>query len=252
MSINTLLVRILKRQSAPAPAAAVEEVLAPLAEPFRGALLSMYREEPMLGVDGERHPIDKQTRINPAQGMWFYELCCSMKPRATLEVGFAYGFSTLFFLAAIAVNKAGHHTAVDPFERSDWHGIGLANVRVTGSESSFRHIEDRSDRAATDLARQNSSFDIIYIDGNHRFDDTLVEFYLYAALCRIDGLIIFDDMWMSSIQTVVSFVRSNLPDFAEVATPLPNVRAFRRVGQDVRRWDHFKTFSVAGNGPLGR
>ncbi len=229
MRIKTFLARVLNRRPMPARPSAppVEEVLAPLAEPFRSALLSMYQATSMAGTDGQQHPIHAQVRISPSQGMWFYEQCCSLKPLATLEIGLAYGFSAVFFLAAIAKNKAGHHTAIDPFLWTHWHGIGLANARAVDAESSFRLIEERSDRAATDLARQNSSFDIIFIDGNHRLDDALVDFYLYAPLCRLQGLIILDDMWMKSIRTVASFNRSNRTDFEEVPTHHPNVSAFR-------------------------
>jgi predicted O-methyltransferase YrrM len=243
MRIRNLLGRMLKGPPTPAPSD--EVVLAPLPEPFRATLLAMYREESRLGSDGQRHAVNPLTRILPSQGMWFYDLCCSLKSRATLEIGFAYGFSALFFLAGAAKNGAGRHTAIDPFEVSHWHGIGLANIGAADAESSFRLISDRSDHAATDLARQNSSFDIIFIDGNHRFDDALVDFYLYAPLCKVEGLIIFDDMWMNSIQTVVSFVRANRPDFVEVATHQPNVSAFRRVGEDLRLWDYFQPFRVA-------
>ncbi len=223
-----------------------------MAEPFRGALLSMYRAKSMVGSDGAHYPIDSVTRTLPSQGMWFYDQCRSLRPVATLEVGFAYGFSALFFLAAIAANKSGNHTAVDPFQRSDWHGIGLANVRAVNGGALFRFIEERSDRAATDLVREKASFDIVFIDGNHRLDDALVDFYLYAPLCKAGGHIVFDDMWMSSIQTVASFVRSNRPDFAEMPTQHPNISVFRRIGDDSRRWDHFQPFMVAGNGQARR
>src|SRR5277367_1210162 len=229
MKANSLFNRILKRQAAPAPplAPSVEEVLVPLPEPFRGALLSMYRAKSMAGTDGQQYPVDSLTGIPPSEGMWFYNHCCSLNPQSTLEIGFAYGFSAIFFLAAIAANKVGHHTAIDPFQRTQWHGIGLANVRAVDGESSFRLIEERSDRAATDQTRQNSRFDVIFIDGNHRFDDALVDFYLYAPLCRLQGFIILDDMWMNSIQTVASFIRSNRPDFVEVATHHPRLCAFK-------------------------
>jgi predicted O-methyltransferase YrrM len=184
--------------------------------------------------------------------MWFYNQCCSLKPAATLEIGCAYGFSTVFFLAAIAKNGAGSHTAIDPFQRTDWHGIGVANVRAVGGESSFRLMEERSDRAATDLARKNASFEMIFIDGNHRFDDALVDFYLYAPLCKAEGLVILDDMWMNSLQTAASFIRSNRTDFVEVPTALPRICVFRRIGDDLRKWDHFQPFTVAGNGQASR
>jgi predicted O-methyltransferase YrrM len=212
----------------------------------------MYSAESMAGTDGQQYPVDLRTGIPPSQGMLLYGLCCSLKASATLEIGFAYGFSAVFFLAAIAGNKGGHHTAIDPFQRNDWHGIGLVNVGAVDGGSSFRFIEERSDRAVTDLARQNSSFDLIFIDGNHRFDDALVDFYLYAPLCRIEGLIILDDMWMNSIQTVASFIRSNRPDFAEVATDHPRVCAFKRISEDRREWEHFRPFKVADNGQANR
>jgi predicted O-methyltransferase YrrM len=224
----------------------IEELLATLDPHFRSALLSMYRGEPQLGTDGQPHPIDNISKISSAQGMWIYDLCLSVKPKSTLEIGMAYGYSTLYFLAAIARNLTGQHTAVDPFQQSYWHGIGLAHANAAGLESRFRFIEDRSDRVAADLARENSSFDLIFIDGNHRFDDVLVDFYLYAPLCAIGGRIVFDDMWMSSIQAVVAFVRANRTDFVELPAAVPNVCVFQRVGNDLRRWDHFHKFSCPG------
>src|ERR1700732_3280632 len=70
-----------------------------LDEPFRAALLSMYRGGRPLGGDGTLYTIDRDTRIDPANGMWLYDACTRLAPRASLEVGMAYGFSTLFFLA---------------------------------------------------------------------------------------------------------------------------------------------------------
>jgi predicted O-methyltransferase YrrM len=253
MRIKSLFNRILKRQAAPAPPPdpSVEEVLVPLADPFRSALLSMYRAKSMAGADGQQYAVDSITGIPPSQGMWFYDTCCSSRASATLEIGFADGFSAVFFLAAITANKSGQHIALDPFQRTDWHGIGLANVRAVGAESSFRLIDERSDRAATDLARQDSSFDVIFIDGDHHLDDALVDF-LYAPLCKIEGLVILDDMGMKSIQTVVFFIHPNRPDFEVVATALPRTCVFRRIGDDLRQWDHFQPFTVARNGQASR
>jgi len=239
----------MRRQPAKAAPKTIEDILAVLDPRFRSPLLSMYRGEPQLGTDGQRHPIDKHTGISPSQGVWLYDLCVSVTPKATIEIGMAYGYSTLYFLAAIAKCQIGHHTAIDPFERSRWHGIGLAHAQAVappkGSDSAFRLIEDRSDRVATDLARSNCTFEIIFIDGKHRFDDVLVDFSLYAPLCPIGGHIVFDDMWMSSIRTAVSFVRTNRPDFVEVRTAKPNFCVFQRVGDDSRKWTDFRKFAVS-------
>lgn len=240
--------RLLRRlRSKPSPTPDTEELLRAIDEPFRAALLSLYHGEKQMGVDGQTHAIDTVTKISLSQGVWIWDLCRSMKPIRTLEIGMAYGFSTLFFLAAIAKNKLGHHTAVDPFQRSTWHGIGIAKVCAVGMESEFRFIEDYSARAATDLVRENCSFEVIFVDGNHRFDDVLTDFYLYAPLCKIGGYIIFDDLWLKSIQTVVEFVRANRNDFAEVPTTESNISVFKRIGNDTRNWAHFQGFLTPGH-----
>jgi predicted O-methyltransferase YrrM len=218
------------------------KILSGIDDPFRSALLSMYRNEPQTGFDGQTYSIDGNVKISPSQGKWLFDLCVSLKPARTIEIGLAYGFSTLFFLAAIANNRIGHHTAVDPFQNNYWHGIGAERVRFTGMDSKFTLMEDYSTRAATDLARKNITFDLIFIDGNHRFDDVLTDFYLYAPLCKIGGGIIFDDLWMPSIKTVVGFIRSNRTDFIEIATPQPNITVFGKVSEDARPWDNFHDF----------
>ena len=223
-----------------------EEILAPLDEPFRSRLLSMVRGEPQQGADGQSHAMTDPAKISPSQGMWIYNLCRSAKPAATLEIGLAYGYSTIFFLAAGAKIGGLRHTAIDPFQLSYWHGIGLAHGRALAPEQ-FRFIEERSDRAAIDLARSDAKFDVIFIDGNHRFDDVLTDFYLYAPLCSIGGHIILDDIWMNSIRTVSEYLRANRRDFAEVHPGQDNIQIFQKLAEDTRDWRHFRNFKSAAD-----
>lgn len=215
-----------------------EEILSPLPLPFRSALLSMYNGEPQLGSDGGRHSLDVRTLIRAEQGMWLYKLCREAKPKTTLEIGLAYGYSTLFFLAAVRENGFGRHSAVDPFQ-CDWHGIGLCQPRTLGMSDTFRFIEEKSSAALVHLADRGETFAVIFIDGGHRFDDVLVDFTLSAELCPIGGCIILDDMWMPSIRRAVAFIRSNRKDFEEIKTPVWNFVAFRRIGEDTREWNHY-------------
>ena len=226
----------------------LEKALSGLQEPFVSRLISLYSSEPQRGSDGELHSIDTITRIPPEQGMLLHQLCRSIQPRATLEIGMAYGFSSLFILAALAQNQKGRHTAIDPVQRSYWHGIGLTlaieSSPLLADSNGFRLIEDRSDRAATDLVREGESFDLIFIDGNHRYDDVLVDFYLYAQLVSNGGFIVLDDMWMRSVRTAADFIRTNRHDFKEVPSPARKACLFQKVGDDSRQWNHFRRFRV--------
>jgi predicted O-methyltransferase YrrM len=220
-------------------------LLASLDEPFRSALLSMYRGESQIGAHGETFQINPITGVDAANGMCLYEEYRRLAPRASLEIGMAYGCSTLFFLAAIAKQGVGAHTAIDPFQRSHWHGIGLEKVRQIGPVP-FHILEDTDVHAATDLQRSGARFDFIFIDGNHRFDDALVDFTLFAPLLNNGGRAVFDDIWMPSVRTAVAFVQTNRPDFKHIPTPFGSRFAtFQRIADDTRDWDHFLPFRVA-------
>src|SRR5713101_2937997 len=184
-----------------------EKTLAVLPERFAKALLSMYNSEPQIGSDGKTYNLDGATRISPTVGMWIYNLCRETKPESTFEIGLAYGFSTLYFLAAIHANGRGSHLAVDPFQENYWHGIGIERARFVGMTEAFQFANETSVMALTRCAREGIKFEIIFIDGNHRFDDVLIDFALAAPICTQGGYIILDDTWMPSIKRAVAFLR---------------------------------------------
>jgi predicted O-methyltransferase YrrM len=192
------------------------------------------------------HPIDQSTRISPEQGAWMYEAALALKPRSILEVGMAYGYSSLFFLASLERSGTGGKlTSIDPFQHHQWKGVGVTHALSMPTAGSFRLVEERSDRGVMDLLREGERFDMIFIDGNHRFDDVLVDFYLCDQICAIGGHIILDDMWMSSIKSVASFIRTNRDDYAEVSTGVGNTAMFKKLKVDDRPWTNFTAFTVA-------
>lgn len=215
--------------------------LSELDKRFADVLRSMYLGEPQMGTDGVSHELDQSIRIAMAEGLWLYHLCLQTKAERTLEVGVGYGFSTLYFLAAAAKTLA-RHTSIDRSESSGSHGIGIANVKKVGMEGAFRFLEEASATAIAQLAKEGVQFDVIFLDGNHRFDYNMVDFALSTLVCKQNGIIVFDDMWMPSVRKAVSFVRSNRKDFTEIPTPVSNISAFRRTAEDQRAWTHFVDF----------
>lgn len=192
--------------------------------------------------------MDAAFGICPAEGIWIYELCRLVRSQATLEIGLAYGFSTLFFLAALAENRNGRHTSADPHHRNvpgRWAGIGLMLARRLGGER-FRFIEERSFAALTHLADHSQCFDIIFVDGRHLFDFIVTEFTLSTELCSMGGYIILHDAWLPSIQRAVAFIRANRTDFEYVETPVANIAVFRHTTTDDRLFRHFVDFYDRG------
>jgi predicted O-methyltransferase YrrM len=221
------------------------QALAPSLHPNTlDALADMYDGKPLLGTESE-DPIalDKTTRVSPEQGAELRKLMIKTSSSRSLEVGFAYGFSTLWMLDALRKKPNALHVVVDPYEKVHWRGIGLRQVDRIRFEGKFKWLQEFSFHALSDLIRQREKFDFIFIDGNHRFDDVIVDFYLCDRLMRPEGLIIFDDMWMPSIQSAASFVITNRSYEVE-RQPAKNMLALRKVRDDDRSWAHFEHFLV--------
>ena len=219
----------------PPPAA-----LAPDAE---AVLASMYAWEPQPGHGDALHPLDGFTRIARARGDLLYHYCREVKPDLSIEVGLAYGFSTVFLLSALREQGRGHHIAIDPFQTDSWHGIGAAQARKLGMQDRFTLIEERSEQALVRLALEGREAQLVFIDGDHRFDGALLDFTLADRLVPEGGLVVFDDLWMPSVQRVVAFIDRNRSDWERLPPRIAAATAFRKVaGGDPRAWDHFVRF----------
>ena len=93
--------------------------LSPLGERYRDVLASLFEQEPQPGEDGEAHPIDATTRVSVEEGMTLHALCVARRATSLLEVGLAYGFSTVFLLAALEKAGGGTLVSIDPYQATD-------------------------------------------------------------------------------------------------------------------------------------
>ena len=223
------------------PGIPLEKLLAPVPQPFSTMLVSMHRHQPQMGSDGATHALDATAGVAPEDGVYIYDLCRRVRPQRTLEVGFAEGFSTLYFLAAEKANGVGLHVAIDPFEGSHYHGIGLQEVRRTDMSSHFRFVDAKSVSALPLLASEGQHYEVIFIDGDHRYDSELADFVLADVLSPKGGYLLFHDTWMASTKKLVSFIRSNRTDYLYLPTNV-NIAAFRKADEDRRDWRHFVDF----------
>jgi predicted O-methyltransferase YrrM len=211
-------------------------------EKTRRHLAAMYDSQPQQGADGKLHKIDDTTRISPAQGKLLAAMHRAMKPALSIEIGFAYGFSTLHILDSMHEHGYGAHIAIDPFEMADWKGIGLANVRALDFSSRFAHVPTFSSSALCQMRDEGVRSSYVYIDGDHRFDGIMVDFHCAHQILEPGGVILFDDMWMPSMQKVAAFISANFSCYARIHTDVPNVFCIKRMADDERAWNHFVNF----------
>jgi len=206
-------------------------------------LMDMYSSDTLRGTESDTPVPIGVTRTGLKQGAMIHQLMRTHYTERSLEIGFAFGFSTIWMLDALRSRTDSLHIAIDPFETTWWGGVGLYQVERLEPETRFNWKNDLSIHALSDLIRQTAKFDFIYIDGNHRFDDVIVDFYLSDQILKPGGLIVFDDVWMPSIQTAVSFILNNR-GYGLVPQSVDTMTVIKKKHNDDRDWTHFKKFAV--------
>lgn len=128
----------------------------------------------------------------------------------TLEVGCAYGLSSLFICSALEGRDRVSHIIIDPLQNTRFDGSGIRNLEEAGYNF-FKLIELKSEFTLPKLLEDlEGQFDFIFIDGWHTFDHTLLDCFYATRLLRVGGYLAIDDVSLPSIHRVVNFL-SNYP-----------------------------------------
>lgn len=109
-----------------------------------------------------------------------YKVASKLKNFEALEIGGAWGFSTLALLEA----GAKHLTTVDP------------NVLIEAPNEAKANGYDHAwtcQRSEDFWKENNSTFDLIYIDGSHLYKDVRNDLYEAWKVLNKDGLLLADD-----------------------------------------------------------
>jgi len=132
--------------------------------------------------------------IDRSEGEFLFQLIRSRSDiTRTMEIGCAYGISSQYICSAISGRDSAKHIIVDPFQHTDYHGTGITNLRRAGFDF-FTLVETPSEIYLPELIREESGhFDLVFIDGWHTFDHTLLDLFYANRLIRTGGYIVVDD-----------------------------------------------------------
>ncbi|KAA2242825.1 class I SAM-dependent methyltransferase [Chitinophaga agrisoli] len=146
------------------------------------------------------------------------------KFKSAVEVGMAYGISSLAIAEALAEN-AGRLTSMDPFETGNYDNNGLDLVKQGGYEIEF--FEDFSHTVLPRLAAEGRRLDFAYIDSTKMIDWLMTDFFLIDRMMDVGGVVVFDDITYPSIRKLVRYL-AQMPHY-EVYGQFPyNKRASAR------------------------
>ena len=230
---------------------------------------------------GNEYPLSAE--VDAASGDFLYRLISSDRSvTKTLEIGCAYGLSSLHICEALRGRLEACHVIIDPKQMSVWHDIGVFHLEKAQIDF-FKLIYEPSELALPDLLRSEpESFDLIFIDGWHTFDHTMLDLFYANRLIRVGGYIIIDDCTWRAVSAAVSYYL-NYPAYEQVREPAikasslrmqiakisrtllpphvaygivptalynrfyrriryPSIIAFKKVREDVRNWAWFQGF----------
>jgi predicted O-methyltransferase YrrM len=187
-------------------------------------------------------------------------LFADIAPRRTLEIGCAFGGSAILFTDSHRQTgrpPSGQHIAIDPFQTTVWDDAALVALENAGLRGYLDFRPQFSSVALPGLIAEEATFELIYIDGSHLFEDVFVDFYFATRLLTHGGIVAFDDSTDRHVKKVLRFIRTNC-GFAYSAVDLGRYRAdngaslryragkalgrtqltaFRKIASSTREWN---------------
>ncbi len=154
---------------------------------------------------GNRIPLHSFT--SRGQGQFLVDLVSSVQPVQSVEVGLAFGLSTLRICEQLAHQREKRHIVLDPFQNdSVWQGIGLRHIRDAGYSSIVDFREESADTALSRLAGEGERIQFAYIDADKRFDSNMVYFWALDRMLDIGGILAWDDCDGPALRRLMRFV----------------------------------------------
>ncbi len=129
----------------------------------------------------------------------------------SIEIGFAFGISTLAILEEVVKNK-GRHLVIDKYQNTIWGGNGVDLINQAGYSTKLDFIEEFCYVVLPSLLEKGEKFDFAYIDSTKQFDWLLVDFFYLDKLLEINGVIVFDDLNFPGIRKLLRYI-SQFPNY---------------------------------------
>lgn len=153
---------------------------------------------------GEEIPLNSSIDLEEAN--FLYKLVRENQCTKTIEIGCAMGISSLVICEAVSKNDSdGHHLIIDPFQMTDWNGIGVKNLKKSNLNN-FTLYEDYSEFILPKLVKEKTEIDFAFIDGWHTFDHTLIDFFFLNRMLKVGGIIVVDDVGMNAVNKVLRYI----------------------------------------------
>jgi predicted O-methyltransferase YrrM len=162
-------------------------------------------------LDGSTHELFP-VAIPPSEGGALSDWVIREGATRTIEIGLGYGVSALFVCEGLLSQSVPErrHVVIDNHQDTRFANCGLQFLEEAGVMGLVEFHSEDSRLVLPELLREGRSFDLAFIDGNHRFDGVFVDLVYIGRLVRPGGVVFIDDYHLPGIARAVSFFVSNL------------------------------------------
>ena len=155
--------------------------------------------------DGRILPLT--SAVSPHNAKALYQTLLSRRAKCVIEIGMAFGASTLSALTALDQLGGGEMISIDPYPNWDTgKRVAKHQIELAGFSKYHRHYCEKSFSALPKLLADGVQADLVYIDGMHTFDHAFVDFFYGDKLIRPGGVIAFNDCGWRSVFRVIRFL----------------------------------------------
>lgn len=197
--------------------------------------------------DGTVHSVFP-VAVSAAEGEALRERVRREGPDRTIEIGLGYGISALFISEGLLAN--GHemvrHVVVDPYQATRFAGCGLQVLDEAGITDLVECHEEGSEVVLPRFLGEGRSFDLAFVDGNHRLDGVFLDLVYLGRLVRPEGIVFLDDYQLPAVARAASFCLTNLGWTLEEVSAVDDLHqwAVLRTSEvpDTRPFDHYVGF----------
>ena len=173
-------------------------------------------------LTGEQIPVHSDIGVDHAEAL--YETILRTRPATVLEVGMAFGVSSLTILTALRdIGQNGKLISIDPVQSTDWKGCGLASIARAGLKENHQIYEDYDYNVLPKLLSSGLKINFAYIDGWHTFDYTLLDWWYVDRMLTVGGIAAFNDCSWPGVEKAIEFVLSHRK-YTEIDVGLPVAR----------------------------